>query len=107
MARDAQATVGGPWQPEPVGQPGAPRPGPARAPAPPPLSQLRLGAPGRSSVCILFTVQPAAPAASGPGPQATAVLLAAGTERDWLDTWYDEAIRRSRARYERDQGPPG
>ena len=37
-------------------------------------------------------------------PAGTAVLLAAGTERDWLDAWSAEAIRLSRIRYERDQG---
>ena len=35
------------------------------------------------------------------------MLLAAGTERDWLDAWYTEAIRQSRARYRRDQGRTG
>lgn len=103
-ARDALASVGGVWQPEPASPPGTTRPG---APAPLPLSQLRPGAPGRSSVCILFAVEPAAPSASGAEPPATAVLLAAGTERDWLDAWSADAIRRSRARYERDQGHPG
>ena len=103
-ARDALASVGGSWQPEPASSPGTTRPG---APAPLPLSTLRPGAPGRSSVCILFTVEPAAPAASGAEPPATAVLLAAGTERDWLDAWSADAIRRSRARYERDLGHPG
>jgi hypothetical protein len=33
-----------------------------------------------------------------------AVLLAAGTERDWLDAWSAQAIRLSRIRYEQDQG---
>jgi hypothetical protein len=103
-ARDALASVGGSWQPEPASPPGTTRPG---APALLPLSQLRPGAPGRSSVCILFTVEPAVPSASGSEPQAAAVLLAAGTEQDWLDAWSADAIRRSRARYERDQGHPG
>jgi hypothetical protein len=103
-ARDALASVGGAWQPEPASPPGTTRPG---APAPLPLSQLRPGAPGRSSVCILFTVEPAAPSAAGAGPLATATLLAAGTERDWLDAWSADAILCSRARYERDQGHPG
>jgi hypothetical protein len=35
------------------------------------------------------------------------MLLAAGTERDWLDAWSADAILCSRARYERDQGHPG
>jgi hypothetical protein len=52
-------------------------------------------------------VEPAASSASGAEPPATAVLLVAGTERDWLDAWSADAIRRSRARYERDQGHPG
>ena len=69
-----------------------------------PLSELRPGAPGRSRVRILFTVE-----RSGPGtePSGTAVLLAAGTERDWLEAWYTEAIQRCRTRYERDQGGTG
>ncbi len=103
-ARNVLASVGGSWQAEPVSQPGTTRPG---APAPLRLSQLRPGAPGRSSVCILFAVEPAAPSATGSESPATAVLLAAGTERDWLDAWSADAIRRSRARYERDQGHPG
>jgi hypothetical protein len=65
-----------------------------------PLSELRPG----SSSRILFTVEP-----SGPGtePSGTAVLLAAGTERDWLEAWYAEAILRCRTRYERDRGGTG
>ena len=31
----------------------------------------------------------------------TAVLLAAGTERDWLEAWYAEMIPRCRARHQR------
>ena len=46
---------------------------------------------------ILFTVE----------SPATAVVLAAGTERDWLDAWYAEAIVRTRIRYERDRGGTG
>jgi hypothetical protein len=69
-----------------------------------PLSELRPGAPGPSGVRILFTVEPSGP---GTGPSGTAVLLAAGTERDWLEAWYAEAIHRCRARYERDQGGTG
>jgi hypothetical protein len=64
------------------------------------LSELRPGAPVR----ILFTVEPSS---SGMEPSGTAVLLAAGTERDWLDAWYTEAIRQSRTRYGRDQGGTG
>jgi hypothetical protein len=64
------------------------------------LSELRPGAPVR----ILFTVEPSS---SGIEPSGTAVLLAAGTERDWLDAWYAQAIRQSRTRYGRDQGGTG
>ena len=64
------------------------------------LSELRPGAPVR----ILFTVEPSS---SRMEPSGTAVLLAAGTERDWLDAWYTEAIRQSRTRYGRDQGGTG
>ncbi|HYB15220.1 MAG TPA: hypothetical protein VEF71_07090 [Streptosporangiaceae bacterium] len=73
------------------------RPGSPVAPSPLPLSELRPGAPERSRVRILFTVE----------SPATAVVLAAGTERDWLDAWYAEAIVRSRIRYERDRGGTG
>jgi len=73
------------------------RPGSPVAPSPLPLSELRPGAPERSRVRILFTVE----------SPATAVVLAAGTERDWLDAWYAEAIVRSRTRYERDRGGTG
>jgi hypothetical protein len=65
-----------------------------------PLSELRPGAPVR----ILFTVEPSS---SGTEPSGTAVLLAAGTERDWLDAWYTQAIRQSRTRYGRDQSGTG
>jgi hypothetical protein len=64
------------------------------------LSELRPAAPVR----ILFTMEPSS---SGAEPSGTAVLLAAGTERDWLDAWYAEAIRQSRTRYGRDQGATG
>jgi hypothetical protein len=40
-------------------------------------------------------------------PSGTAVLLAAGTEHDWLDAWYTEAIHQSRTRYRRDQDGTG
>jgi hypothetical protein len=82
--------------------PGAPYPaGPTltaggSGPAPD-LSELRPGAPGRTGIRILFTVQP-------PG---TAVLRGGGTERDWLSAWYAEMILRCRDRYERDQGSTG
>jgi hypothetical protein len=64
------------------------------------LSELRPG----TAVRILFTVEPSS---SGTEPSGTAVLLAAGTERDWLDVWYTEAIRQSRTRYGRDQDGTG
>jgi hypothetical protein len=69
-----------------------------------PLSELRPGAPGPSGVRILYTVEPSGP---GTGPAGTAVLLAAGTERDWLEAWYTEATQRCRSRYEPDQGSTG
>ncbi len=61
------------------------------------LSELRPGAPESAAIRILFTVE----------PSGTAVLLAAGTERDWLRAWYAEMILRCRTRYERDQQSPG
>jgi hypothetical protein len=69
-------------------------PGPARTSLE--LSELRPGVPGSAGARILFTVEP-------PG---TAVLLAAGTEGDWLRAWYTEAIANCRVRYQREQGPP-
>lgn len=62
-----------------------------------PLSELRPGAPEMTDIRILFAVE----------PSGTAVILAAGTERDWLHAWYAEAILRARVRYERDRGEPG
>jgi hypothetical protein len=47
------------------------------------------------------------PARRTGGPPATAVLLAASTERDWLRAWYTEMIPRSQARYQRDQRGTG
>lgn len=67
-------------------------PGPARPSLQ--LSELRPGAPESADTRILFTVEP-------PG---TAVLLAAGTESDWLRAWYTEAIANCRIRYQREQG---
>ena len=69
----------------------------AEATSSPKLSELRPGAPESAAIRILFAVQ----------PPDTAVLLAAGTERDWLHAWYAEMILRSRGRYERDQGSAG
>jgi hypothetical protein len=64
---------------------------------PPKLSELRPGAPESAAIRILFAVK----------PPDTAILLAAGTERDWLHAWYAEMILRCRGRYERDQGGAG
>lgn len=94
---DAIAEAGGLDSPDIVGPADAGRPGRPVTPSPLPLSELRPGAPERSSVRILFTVE----------SPATAVVLAAGTERDWLDAWYAEAIVRSRTRYQRDRGGTG
>jgi hypothetical protein len=69
----------------------------AEATSSPKLSELRPGAPESTAIRILFAVQ----------PPDTAVLLAAGTERDWLHAWYAEMILRSGGRYERDQGSAG
>ena len=57
------------------------------------LSELRPGAPGPADTRILYTIEP-------PG---TAVLLAAGTEDDWLRAWYTEAIANCRIRYQREE----
>ena len=93
---DAIAEAGGLDSPDIASPADAGRPG-RPTPSPLPLSELRPGAPGRSIVRILFTFE----------SPATAVVLAAGTERDWLDAWYAEAIVRSRTRYERDRGGTG
>lgn len=58
------------------------------------LSELRPGPPESAGTRILYTVEP-------PG---TAVLLAAGMEKDWLRAWYTEAIANCRIRYQREQG---
>jgi hypothetical protein len=58
------------------------------------LRELRPGAPAWSGLRVLFAVE----------PPATAVLLAASTERDWLRAWYTEMIPRSQARYQRGTG---
>jgi hypothetical protein len=42
------------------------------------LGELRPGAPATPGIRIRFAVK----------PPDTAILLAAGTERDWLRTWY-------------------
>jgi hypothetical protein len=61
------------------------------------LSELRPGAPELNDIRILFTVE----------TSGTAVILAAGTERDWLRSWYTESVLRARIRYERNRGDPG
>jgi hypothetical protein len=94
---DVIAEAGGLDAPDIVSPADAGPPDPPVTPSPLPLSELRPGAPGRSIVRILFTVE----------SPATAVVLAAGTERDWLDAWYAEATVRSRTRYERDRGGTG
>ena len=66
-----------------------------------PLSELRPGAPEMDDIRILFTVEPSRVVAQS---AATAVILAAGTERDWLRAWYTESVLRARSRYERDRG---
>jgi hypothetical protein len=76
-----------------------------RRPASPPLSELRPGAPESDDIRILFTVDHAV---DHTGDHAgTALLLAAGTERDWLQAWYTEMLIRCRARYEHDRGSTG
>lgn len=57
------------------------------------LRELRPGAPEPASTRILFTVEP-------PG---IALLLAAGTEDDWLHAWYAEAMTLCRIRYQRER----
>jgi hypothetical protein len=94
---DVIAEAGGLDSPDIVSPGDESRPSGSATPSPLPLSELRPGAPGRSIVRILFAVE----------SPATAVVLAAGTERDWLNAWYAEAIVRSRTRYERDRGDTG
>ena len=74
---------------------------PVRQVKPLPLSELRPGAPEMDDIRILFTVEPSRVVAQSPD---TAVILAAGTERDWLRAWYTESVLRARSRYERDRG---
>jgi hypothetical protein len=69
----------------------------AEAASPPMLSELRPGAPESAAIRILFAVK----------PPDTAILLAAGTERDWLHAWYGEMVVRCRGRFERDLGTAG
>jgi hypothetical protein len=76
---------------------GTSRPAPPPQPASLPLSELRPGAPESTGIRILFTVD----------HSGTAVLLAAGTEREWLQAWYAETVLHCRTRYERDYGSAG
>lgn len=71
----------------------------ADTPARPPswLSELRPGARGSTGIRLLFTVQ----------PPDIAVLLAAGTESDWLNCWYGEIIPLCRTRLQRQQSGTG
>ena len=69
-----------------------------------PLSELRPGAPEMDDIRILFTVEPSRVVAQS---AATAVILAAGTERDWLRSWYTESVLRARIRYERNRADSG
>jgi hypothetical protein len=85
----------------PSGDGQAPDLGPVRQVKPLPLSELRPGAPEMDDIRILFTVEPSRVVAQSPD---TAVILAAGTERDWLRAWYTESVLRARSRYERDRG---
>jgi hypothetical protein len=91
---DAIAEAGGLGPNDPAVGPDAAQPPVASSLA---LSELRPGAPESAAIRILFTVE----------PSGTAVLLAAGTERDWLRAWYAEMILRCRARYERDRENAG
>jgi hypothetical protein len=61
------------------------------------LNELRPGAPELNDIRILFTVE----------TSGTAVILAAGTERDWLRSWHTESALRARIRYERNRGDSG
>ncbi len=72
-----------------------------RWPASPPMSELRPGAPASADIRILFTVNHTM------DHPDTALLLAAGTERDWLQAWYAEMLIRCRTRYEHDRGSTG
>jgi hypothetical protein len=82
---------------------------PVEIPASPPLSELRPGAPESADIRILFTVDHAVDhTVDHTGDHAgTALLLAAGTERDWLQAWYTEMLIRCRTRYEHDRGSTG
>jgi hypothetical protein len=84
-----------PSGPNPV--PGAPNAGLRDRVAELELSELRPGAPELNDIRILFTVE----------TSGTAVILAAGTERDWLRSWYAESALRARIRYERNRADSG
>jgi hypothetical protein len=69
--------------------PGEEAPAPSLFGAPLQLMELRPGAPDRIDIRILFAVQ----------PPDTAVLVAAGGQRERLQAWYDQVIPRARTRY--------
>jgi len=69
--------------------PGEEAPAPSLYGPPLQLMELRPGAPDRIDIRILFAVQ----------PPDTAVLVAAGGQRERLRAWYDQVIPRARARY--------
>ncbi len=73
--------------------------GPVRQVKPLPLSELRPGAPELDDIRILFTVELSRTMQS----PDTAVILVAGTKRDWLRAWYTESVLRARTRHERDR----
>jgi hypothetical protein len=81
--------------------PGAPYAGPRGQVASLPLRELRPGAPELDDIRILFAVEPSRAVVQSPD---TAVILAAGTERDWLRSWYTESTLRARIRFQRDRG---
>ena len=86
------APAGAPGAPAaPAGAPGAPAGGAPAAAVPVALSELLPGAPARTDIHVLFTVEE-------PG---TAVLLAAGAHDDILRAWYARAIADSGIRYRR------
>ena len=77
--------------------------GPLHQAKPLPLSELRPGAPEMDDIRILFTVELSRTMES----PDTAVILAAGTKRDWLRAWYTESVLRARTRYDRHRGDSG
>jgi hypothetical protein len=105
LVKQAEAELGDAGHPEadrqlpsgPNPVPGAPNAGLRDRVAELELSELRPGAPELNDIRILFTVE----------TSGTAVILAAGTERDWLRSWYAESALRARIRYERNRADSG